>query len=298
MPGERKVGQDHGYYDWSPIINRKPLRWPGNARVALVVILNLEHWDWQLPPDTPGAPPGPFRPNLAEFSQHEYGNRVGVFRILRVLDKYGIKPTVAMDKTIAETNPFLVRECQKRNLEVIAHGATARQPIHAGMTPEAERGYVRASIAAVTKAMGKQPAGWLGPEFSETMNTPAVLASEGIRYVCDWSNDEQPYRMKVPQGELFSMGVDLDLDDIFIHVNGRRLIDEYRQIMQDTFDGLYRDGAKSGRLMVINLHPWVMGWPWRIKYLDRALAHINRYSNVWKASGTEVVDWYKANANA
>lgn len=297
MPGERKVGQDHGYYDWSPIIKRKPLRWPNNARVALVVILNLEHWDWQLPADAPGAPPGPFRPNLADFSQHEYGNRVGVFRILRVLDKYGLKPTMAMDRTIAETNPFLVRECQKRNLEVIAHGVTARQPIHAGMTPEAERAYVQSSIAAVTKAMGKKPAGWLGPEFSETMNTPAVLAAEGIRYVCDWSNDEQPYRMKVPQGELFSLGVDLDLDDVFIHMNGRRLIDEYRQIMMDTFDGLYRDGAKSGRLMVINIHPWVMGWPWRIKYLDRALAHINQYSDVWKASGTEVVDWYKDNAN-
>jgi allantoinase len=298
MPGERKVGQDHGYYDWSPIVRRKPLRWPNNARVALVVILNLEHWDWQLPPDAPGAQPGPFRPNLADFSQHEYGNRVGVFRILRILDKYGLKPTIAMDKTVAETNPFLVRECQKRNLEVIAHGVTARQPIHAAMTPDAERAYVRASIAAVAKAIGKQPVGWLGPEFSETINTPAVLASEGIRYVCDWSNDEQPYRMKVPEGELFSLGVDLDLDDVFIHMNGRRLIDEYRQIMQDTFDGFYRDGARSGRLMVINIHPWVMGWPWRSKYLDRVLAHINQYSDVWKASGTEVIDWYKGNANA
>ena len=115
MPGERKVGQDHGYYDWSPIINRKPLRWPNNARVALVVIVNLEHWDWQLPPDVPGAPTGPFRPNLAEYSQHEYGNRVGVFRILKILDKYGIKPTIAMDKTVAETNPFLVASARSGN---------------------------------------------------------------------------------------------------------------------------------------------------------------------------------------
>jgi len=296
MPGERKPGQDHPYYEWSPIIKRKPLRWPKNARVALVVILNLEHYDWQPPPDVPGAPQGPFRPNLPEFSQREYGNRVGVFRLLRILDRYGVKPTIAMDKVVAETKPFLVRECQKRNLEVIAHGATARQPIQAGMTPEVERAYVRASIAAVTTAMGKKPAGWLGPDAQESMNTPAVLAAEGIRYVCDWSNDEQPYRMKVPSGELFSLGVDLDLDDVYIHANGRRPIDEYRRIMQDTFDGLYRDGAASGRLMVINLHPWVMGWPWRSKYLDRVLAHIDQYSDVWKASGTDVIDWYKANA--
>jgi peptidoglycan/xylan/chitin deacetylase (PgdA/CDA1 family) len=297
MPGERKVGQDHGYYDWSPLTKRKPLKWPNNARVALVTIVNLEHWDWQLPPDVPGAPTGPFRPNLAEYSQHEYGNRVGVFRILRILDKYGITPTIAMDKTVADSYPFLVAECKKRKLEVMAHGVTARRPLYAEMTADAERAYIRESIAAVTKAMGKAPAGWLGPDFTETMNTPNLLGAEGIRYVCDWSNDEQPYKMKVPQGELYSLGVDYDTDDVYIHWTGRRLIDEYRQIMVDNFDGLYRDGAKSGRLMVVNIHPWVMGWPWRSKYLDRAMAHIAKHPNVWKASASDVVDWYKANAN-
>ncbi len=296
MPGERKPGQDNPYYDWSPIGKRKPLRWPQDARVALVVIVNLEHWDWEVPPDVPGAPQGPFRPNIAEFSQREYGNRVGVFRILSILDRYGVKPTIAMDAVIARTHPFLVRLCQQRNLEVIAHGATVRQPIHAGMTQEVERAYVRASIEAVTNAVGKKPVGWLGPDGQESMNTPALLAAEGIQYVCDWSNDEQPYRMKVPQGELFSLGVDLDLDDVFIHANGRRSIDEYRRIMLDTFDGLYRDGAQTGRMIVINLHPWVMGWPWRSKSLDRVLAHINDYKDVWKATGAEVINWYKANA--
>src|SRR5262249_12117160 len=128
MPGERRPGQDHGYYEWSPANKRKPLPWPNGARVALVVIVNLEHWDWRRPDEK-----DPFRPNLADFSQHEYGNRVGVFRILQILDKHGITPMIAMDKVIAETNPFLVRECQKRNLEVIAHGLTARQPIDPGM---------------------------------------------------------------------------------------------------------------------------------------------------------------------
>ena len=129
------------------------------------------------------------------------------------------------------------------------------------------------------------------------MNTPNLLAAEGINYVCDWSNDEQPYKMKVPQGELYSVGVDYDMDDIFIHWTGRRLIDEYRQIMVDNFDGLYRDGARSGRLMVVSIHPWVTGWPWRSKYLDRAMGHIAKHSNVWKASASEVVDWYKKNSN-
>ncbi len=295
MPGQRTYGQDQGYYDWSPIINRKPLKWPGDARVALVVIVNLEHWDWQLPADVPGAPAGPFRPPLADYSQHEYGNRVGVFRILKILERHGIKPTIAMDKSVADLNPFLVAECKKRKLEVMAHGISSRRPLYAGMSTDVERAYIKESIASVTKAMGAAPVGWLGPDYTETMNTPNLLAAEGIRYVCDWANDEQPYKMKVPQGELYSIGVDYDLDDMFIHWTGRRLIDEYRQIMVDQFDGLYRDGATSGRLMVVNLHPWVMGWPWRSKYLDEAMAHISKFPSVWKANPSEILDWYKVN---
>jgi peptidoglycan/xylan/chitin deacetylase (PgdA/CDA1 family) len=308
MPGERKPGQDHGHYDWSPITTRPVLRWPDNARVALCAIVNLEHFDWQLPPDVPepvspvsgamglggiGAGPGRF-PNLAGYSQHEYGNRVGVFRVLRVLDKYGITPTVAMDQTVAENYRFLVNECQERDAEFIAHGASVRRIIHTGMSEEEERQYIHDSIEALEKATGKRPVGWASPELQESLNTPALLAAEGIRYVCDWANDEQPYRMNVPEGELFSLSIDLDLDDIFIHLNGRRLIGEYGQIIRDTFDGLYKDGAKSGLMMVINIHPWVIGQPWRIRYLDEALAHINRYGAVWKATAGEIVDSYAA----
>lgn len=298
MPGQRKYGQDNPYYDWIPITKRSSLRWPNNARVALLVIVNLEHFDWQLPPDEPGAPAGPFRPNLATFSQHEYGNRVGVFRIFKILDKYGIKPTIAMDRVVAENYPFLAKEVQRRNLEVIAHGATPIRPIHYQMSVDTERAYIRSSIEAVQKATGKRPIGWLGPAFAESMNTPNLLAAEGIRYVCDWANDEQPYRMKVQQGELFSLGVNLDLDDDFIHNTGGRLITEYEDGIKDTFDAFYSDGAKSGRMMVINIHPWIMGWPWRSKYLDSALAHINKSSSdVWKASGHEILDWYSAHEN-
>ncbi len=307
MPGERKYGQDHDHYQWSPVVSRPVLRWPNNARLALCVIVNLEHFDWDMPADAPtpvsmvagamggggiGSGAGPY-PNIAGYSQHEYGNRVGVFRVLRVLDKYGIRPTIAMDKTVAENYPFLVNECQKRDAEFIAHGITVRQIIHTGMSEQEERAYIHESIEALAEATGKRPIGWAGPEFQESMNTPNLLAAEGIRYVCDWSNDEQPYRMNVKEGELFSLGVNLDLDEMFIHLNGRRLIDEYEQIIKDEFDGLYSDGAETGLMLVLNLHPWVIGQPWRIKYLDRALAHINRYSGVWKATGQEIVDWYK-----
>ena len=129
---------------------------------------------------------------------------------------------------------------------MIAHGESPRKPIHYKMSVEAERSYIRESIEAVAKATGRRPIGWLGPKFGEeSMNTPALLAAEGIRYVCDWANDEQPYRMKVPQGELYSLSVNLDLDYDYIHNTGFRLITEYPDGITDTFDTLHEEGAKT-----------------------------------------------------
>ena len=121
MPAKRAYGMDQDFYPWSPIVARPILRWPDNARVALAVIVNLEHWDWEVPTDTPlavsplGGPEGlwsgnqPQFPDIGGWGNHEYGNRVGIFRILAALDKYGIKPTLALDKAVADHYPFLIK---------------------------------------------------------------------------------------------------------------------------------------------------------------------------------------------
>jgi hypothetical protein len=298
---------DHDLYPWSPITARPPLRWPGGARVALAVIVNLEHWDWEVPEGTPlavspmGGPEGlwsgnqPMFPDIGGYGNHEYGNRVGVFRVLALLDKYGIKPTLALDKAVADNYPELVREGLQRRAEFVAHGLSRRQIIHAGMTEAQERQYIAASIAAVENATGTRPLGWSGPDFQETVRTPHLLAEAGIRYVCDWGNDEQPYRMTPATGELYSLGVSAYLDDNFIHLHGRRTINEVNLLWRDWFDGLYAD---SGRLMVLHLHPWIIGQPWRIRHLDEVLAHITRRQGVWPATGGEIIEWFKSQTEA
>ncbi len=306
MPAQRAYGMDQDLYPWSPIITRPVLRWPDNARVALAVIVNLEHWDWEVPPNTPlavsplGGPEGlwsgnqPDFPDIGGYGNHEYGNRVGIFRILAVLDKYGMKPTLALDKAVADHYPFLIKEGQRRDAEFIAHGLSRRRIIHIGMSEDEERQYIRDSIAAVDKATGKRPIGWSGPDFQETPHTPALLAAEGIRYVCDWGNDEQPYKMTPKTGELYALGVNAYLDDNYIHLHGRRTINEVNLLWREWFDGLYADGATTGRLMVLHLHPWIMGQPWRIRHLDEVLGHITAHAGVWKATGSEIIDWFKA----
>jgi allantoinase len=306
MPAQRAYGMDQDFYPWSPIVTRPVLRWPAGARVALAVIVNLEHWDWEVPAGTPvavspmGGPEGlwsgnqPQFPDIGGWGNHEYGNRVGVFRILAVLDKYGIAPTLALDKAVADHYPALVAEGRKRGAEFVAHGLSRRRIIHIGMSEDEERAYIRASIEAVERATGARPLGWSGPDFQETPNTPNLLAAEGIRYVCDWGNDEQPYRMTPQAGELYSLGVNSYLDDNYIHLHGRRTINEVNLLWREWFDGLYADGAATGRLMVLHLHPWIIGQPWRIRHLDEVLGHICARQGVWKATGRQIIDWFKA----
>lgn len=298
MPAERRYGMDHDHYDWSPFTKRGVLRWPENARVALCVIVTLEQMEWKPPEGSftaalaGGLGPRAF-PDYARLSHREYGHRVGIFRILDVLDKHGIKATVAMDVKTAENYPFLVRHCLGRGAEIIGHGISASQVITSNMPEEEEREYIHASVAALTRAAGAPPAGWLGPEYGESSRTPGLLAQSGISYVCDWANDEQPYPMKVKPGELFALPIMLELDDVHALWDRRVTIDRYAQLLKEGFDTLYRDGEQNGRLMVLNLHPWLIGQPFRIGYLDEALGYIVRRQGVWTATGSEIVDWYR-----
>lgn len=294
----RKPGMDHSYYDWSPVVERPQLTWPDGAALALCVVVNLEHYEWSPPADAcqaanlpGGLGRGPF-PDMRSFSHREYGNRVGIFRVMDVLDRYNIKGTVAMDATVAANYPFIVDQVLRRGWEVIGHGITVNRMVNSNMSEEQEREYIKTSLDAVTKATGKRPIGWLGPEYGESKRTPAVLADMGIKYLCDWPNDEQPYRMKVPKGTLTSLPLMLELDDTFIHWYRAVPVERYERLLTEAFDVMYSDGAKNGRVLAINIHPWLIGQPHRIKYLDSALAHMCRRAGVWKATGEEITNWY------
>ena len=196
MPAERRFGMDHAHYDWSPIATRGVLRWPEQARVALCVVVNLEHTEWLPPADsfrpvlTGGVAPRPY-PDYALLTHREYGHRVGVFRVLDVLEKYGITPTVAMDALTAAHYPYLVRHCLQRGCEIIGHGIGVRV-INSTMSEQQEQAYIQQALETLQRATGTVPAGWLGPEYGESARTPQLLAQAGIRYVCDWATDEQP----------------------------------------------------------------------------------------------------------
>jgi allantoinase len=299
MTVDLHVGMDHEHYDWSPFNAQRPmLWWPENARVALCVIVTLEHMEWRPPEGTfqnpalaGGYGPSPF-PDVTRWSHREYGHRVGFFRLLDALTGHGLKVTVAMDVLTAQHYPFLVRHCQDRGCEIMAHGISVSRLITSKMSEEEERQYIRTSLQDLSHATGVVPLGWLGPESSESARTPQLLAQAGIRYVCDWTNDEQPYTMNTPEGNLVALPVMLPLDDVHALWDRHLTIARYVQMLKESFDTIYQEGAENGRLMVLNLRPWLTGQPFRVRYLKEALAYITGHQGVWTATGSEIVDWY------
>ena len=133
----------------------------------------------------------------------------------------------------------------------------------------------------------------MGPDYGESSRTPGLLAQAGITYVCDWANDEQPYPMKTSAGELFALPSMLELDDVHAMSTRRVTIERYSLLLKDGFDALYRDGEQNGRLLALNLHPWLTGQPFRIGFLDDALGHMFKKRGVWAATGSEIIDWYR-----
>ncbi len=300
MPGLRRVGMDHDLYGWSPLPSRPKLTWPNGARVAVCIIVNLEHWAWD-PPTDPFVPVTFYggvgwrpHPDIGNFSHREYGNRVGVFRVMQELDRWGLRASAAIDLAVAQHYPFLVQECARRGWEFIAHGQAVNRIISSKLTEAQERDYIMETVRGIADATGVQPRGWLGPEFGESARTPWLLHEAGLQYVCDWPNDEQPYLMRSQGNGLYALPVTLDLDDVFTMWTRNVPPARYSRMVCEAFEVLYADGGDHPRLLVWNLHPWLIGQPFRIKYLAQALAHLQGRQRVWYATGSEIIDWYAA----
>ena len=202
-----------------------------------------------------------------------------------------------MDAMTAENYPYLVRHCLDRGCEFVGHGISVSRMITANMSEEEEREYIRTSLSALTQATGTVPQGWFGPEYGESHRTPQLLAESGLRYVCDWANDEQPYPMTTGAGPFFSLPVLYELDDVVALADRKVTVAAYQRMLTESFDTLRQDGEVNGRVMTLNWHPWLVGQPFRVGSVDRALGHIMGQGGVWAATGSEIIDWYQSQSS-
>lgn len=280
-------------YDYSPIITRKPFKLPRQAKVAVWVVPNIEYFDIGLPlPSTMVSKA--IVPDVKNYAARDYGTRIGIWRLMEVLDKHSIKATVALNSGVCDHYPIIIEEGKKRGWEFMGHGTTNSMHLN-GLTKAEERQVITSTLDTIAQTAGERPRGWLSPGLSETFNSPDILAEEGIRYLCDWCNDDQPYPMKVKKGSLISIPYSLDINDIPIFIEQHLAPNQFYEIVKDQFDTLYQEGANQARIMAIALHPFIIGVPFRIGWLDKALQYIKSHKNVWFATGWEIANWYYEN---
>ncbi len=292
----RRHGMDHDRYGWSNLFRREPVQWPGGARVALWVVPALE-WFPMDSRNKPFRPPGGLErpyPDYRYYSHRDYGNRVGVFRVFNVLAKLGIRASVSMNAAVAERYPFLLDQVTGRGWEIIANGVDMAHLHYGGMDRDEESNQIKQALASLRELSGQPVTGWLSPGKSESEATPDLVAAQGVDYVCDWVNDDMPYRLRTAAGELYSMPHSHEIDDRVILLQYHHTEQAFAQQVKDQFKTLYRESeTHGGRIMAVTLHPWVIGQPYRIKPLEDALTWIMGHEGVWTATGSEILAAFK-----
>jgi peptidoglycan/xylan/chitin deacetylase (PgdA/CDA1 family) len=270
----------HGRYDYCPIVGRPGYSWPGGARLAVYVGLNLEHFAFGEGLGAELAPGGP-QPDVLNYAWRDYGNRVGAWRMLELLDALGWPCSVLLNSEIYDYAPQLAAAFRARGDEFVGHGRSnaERQGI---LEEEGERALVLEATAAIARHEGKPPAGWLGPWISQSRVTPDLLQEAGYSYLLDWCMDDQPVWFRTRKGRILSVPYPQELNDIPMIVGRRIGGDAFADMIVDNFDEMRVQSRAQPLVMGIALHPYLVGQPHRLRHLRRALAHIaaNR-DGVW-----------------
>jgi allantoinase len=276
---------------YSPITQRAALKLPNGARMAIWVIVNVEEWDpLQTMPRTVITPPagGSPMPDVPNWAWHEYGNRVGFWRFIKIFDEFAIPGTIAINGAALAAYPQIVTAAVERNWEFIGHGLTQR---NLQKVPN-ERADIRKVREAIQKATGKPPRGWLGPGLTETWQTPDVLAEEGYDYVADWVLDDQPVWLKTRGKPILNVPYTQECNDVAMMLIQHHKASEYCERALDQFEQLYADAADTPRIMAMAVHPYIMGAPHRAKYFRRIFETIRKKSDVLFWTGGQIADWF------
>ncbi len=279
-----------GPYPYEPIIDRAPLAWPDGARIAFWVVPNIEVFalDERMP-DGPGK-----IPDVSSFGKRDYGNRVAVFRMMEVMERFGVKGTVALNSEVCDAHPRIIEECGRLAWELMGHCESNTRRLNDAGTEEEAACIIRATLDRIEQACGARPRGWLGAGRQETWNTLDVLVAEGCDYVVDWDNDDQPVMMEAAGKPIVSMPYGAGVSDLQAFNLNHFTADDFEKMTCNAFDVLYRESEESGRVAAISLHPFIIGVPHRIGALERALDHICSHDGVWLATGSQIVDHFKA----
>lgn len=285
---------DNDLYDYSPIVERPPISWPKGARLAFYVGLNVEHYEVDKPSTSITAATAGLVPDPLNYGWRDYGPRVGIWRMMDALDRFGLRASVLLNADVCERYPQIIEAGRQRRWTWLAHGRN-NSTFHAPMARDDEAQVLAEMMGTIENATGSRPRGWMGPALNASFNTPEILAELGIDHILDWCSDDQPFPMRVKTGRMISVPYSIEVNDVSLFVGHSCSGPEYQQLLIDQFDRLYEESANSGRVMAVAVHPFVVGQPFRMKYLEKALEYIVGHDDVWLPTTDEIADWYYAN---
>lgn len=283
---------------YSGIDQRPPLKFPDGIRLVVWPVLALEHWDISRPmarmviSPPQGQAQQPDHPN---WSWHEYGMRVGFWRLKRVFERLGMTPTVTLNARACETYAPVVQACVDNGWELNAHGYD-QQPMH---KLDDQRSSINRAMDIIEKFGGKRPRGWFGPGLTQTYDTLDYLSEAGVEYIGDWVLDDDPVTLKTTHKPVVALPYNFEVHDIVMMALQHQTSAEWHARAMDYFDCLYAESAERAKIMALAVHPYLSGVPHRIGHVERTFAEILARPGVACWDGVTILDWYrKQNAAA
>lgn len=290
-------------YDYVPMPDRRPLRFPNGARLAVILTINLEYWEkfrpGQKEPLFTGGPmtiPHPLPGDVwdtANWTWREYGQRVGVWRLIEVFDEAGVKPSCTVNGMIMTERKRIVDAVNQRGWELVPHNWAQNDLLtyYAGK-PELERAVIKRTLEQYVEAIGRPAQAWLSSALRGTAYTPVFLKEFGLIAYCDYLNDDQPYLMQTTHGPIVCVPYSNDINDFNLFARGGMSAAAGVETLKLCFDQLYAESAAGGRLMNFGMHPHVMGHAHRIGALRNFIDYAKSHDGVWFASREEIATWY------
>ncbi len=293
------------HYDFVPMPQRRPLQWPNGARLVLILTINLEYWDLLKDGTEPyyaGGPPvvpDPLPANVPDFTNYswrEYGQRVGVWRMIDTFDAAGAPASCTMNAKMGLERGAVIEAVNERGWELVAHNYEQGDLLtNYTFDPKGERALILQTLEVYEQVVGRKAKGWLSSSLRGTQRTPDVLAEAGLIFYCDYMNDDQPYLIQTPSGPIVATPYSVEMNDFTLFHRRGMTTSAVLETLKEQFDELYREGEESGRMMNIGLHPHVAGHPYRIRALREFLAYARGFDGVWWATREAVAEWYLEN---
>jgi allantoinase len=278
---------------YEAIVDRPKLVLPNRARVAVWVIVNVEEWSLTRPmPRMVLSPPmgQPLLPDVPNWAWHEYGMRVGFWRVLEALNSRGIRATFAVNGNVCNSYPRVAGAARDAGWEFMGHGFVQRPMHHL----DDQRRAIADTMTAIAQFCGRPPVGWESPGLTETNETLDLLAEAGIEYVADWVLDDLPTELQTLHGPVLSVPYTVENNDIVVHAIQRLPSDGLKKRAIDHFDRLYREGSDNARVMAISVHPYLTGVPHRIRYFEELLDYVLLHREAIILTGAEIASWYRS----